>query len=257
MEILFEAGSIADICAQIQSAELYAEDFRVSALRLPRNLPVDTMKIAHTVGGVIGGKARLTRPCVTFLTVVTSEKIWLGRLLSESDGGWVAHQKRPYTTSSSLPTRLARTMVNLIASPTDRLVDPCCGTGTIVLEAAQMGMEVVGYDINPNMVKGTQANLAHYGLKAKVCLGDARQICGTFDAVATDLPYGIMLAGDASRDQEILRNIRHIAPKAAFVDIRELGGELIDLGYNVKQIVDAPKQRILRRIFIADTNRDG
>ena len=253
MEILFEGGSVAEICAQIKSAELHAEDFRVSVIRLPRNLRVDTMKMAHTVGGVIGGRARLTQPCVIFLTVVTSGKIWFGRLLSESDGRWVAHRKRPRVTSSSLPTRLARAMVNLIASPNNRLVDPCCGTGTIVLEAAQMGMDVVGYDINPNMVKATQANLAYYSLTAKVCLGDARRIRGRFDAVATDLPYGIMLTSDISRDEEILQNIRYIASKCAFVDIRDLSGRLIGLGYNVRQIIQVPKHNILRRIFITDT----
>lgn len=253
MEILFEGGSVAEICAQIKSAELHADDFRVTVFRLPRNLPVETMKIAHTVGAVIGGKVRLTLPRVIFLTVVTSEKIWFGRLLSESDGRWVTHRKRPHVTSSSLPTRLARAMVNLIASLGDRLVDPCCGTGTIVLEAAQMGIKVAGYDLNPNMVKATQKNLAHYGLTANVHLEDARQIRGRFDAVATDLPYGIMLPSDISRDDEILRNIRDLAPKAAFVDIRDLGGQLIDLGYTIRQIIHAPKHSILRRIFITDT----
>ena len=76
--ILFEAGSVAELLAQIKSAELYTEDFRVSAVRLPRNLQVDTMEIARIVGGVIGGKVCLTQPRVVFLTVVTSEKIWFG-----------------------------------------------------------------------------------------------------------------------------------------------------------------------------------
>ena len=38
MEILFEGGSVAEICAQIKSAELHADDFRVTVFRLPRNL---------------------------------------------------------------------------------------------------------------------------------------------------------------------------------------------------------------------------
>ena len=252
-EILFEAGSLAEICGQIKSAELHAEDFRVSVVRFPRNLHVDTMKIAHSVGGLIGGRVCLTEPRVIFLMVVTSEKIWFGRLLSESDGGWVSHQKRPYTTSSSLPTRLARAMINLIACPDDRLLDPCCGTGTIVLEAAQMGMEAVGYDINPNMVDATRANLTHYGLNATVYLGDAGQISEHFDVVATDLPYGIMLTSDITRDKKILQNLHRISAKAVFVDVRDLSGQLVNLGYNIKQVIHAPKYSIVRRIFITNT----
>ena len=74
-EILFEAGSLAEICGQIKSAELHAEDFRVSVVRFPRNLHVDTMKIAHSVGGLIGGRVCLTKPRVIFLMAVTSEEL--------------------------------------------------------------------------------------------------------------------------------------------------------------------------------------
>ena len=88
MEVLFEAGSVSEICAAIQTAELYAEDFRVSVVKRPRNLKADSMKVAHTVGGVIGGNARLTQPHTLFLAVITNERIWLGRVLSESDGRW-------------------------------------------------------------------------------------------------------------------------------------------------------------------------
>jgi tRNA G10 N-methylase Trm11 len=251
--LLFEGGSVAELCAQIKATGLHADDFRVFVVRLPRNLEVDAMKIAHIVGGVIGGKARLTQPRVAFLTVVTREKLWFGKLLFESDGWWVVHRKRPYVTSSALPTRLARAMVNLITAPGERLVDPCCGTGTIVVEAAHMGIEVVGYDINPGMVKATQGNLAHYGLKAEVRLADASQIDGQFDKLATDLPYGIMLDSDASRDEAVLRNVRRMASKAAFVDIRDLSGQLTDLGYTIETIIEAPKHSIVRRIFVADT----
>ncbi|MCH8289497.1 methyltransferase domain-containing protein [Candidatus Poribacteria bacterium] len=253
VEILFEGGSVSEICSQIRSAELHAEDFRVSIVKLPRNLKVDSMQTARIVGGVIGGKVNLTQPQVVFLTVITNDKIWLGRRLSESDGKWVEHSKRPHTTSSSLPTRLARVMVNLIASPEDRLLDPCCGTGTIVLEAAQMGMKVAGYDINPRMVGATAKNLDYYGLSGEIHLGDARRICSQSDAVATDLPYGINMVQNILRDREILQNIRTLAPKAAFVDVRDLSKELIDLGYRVEKVIPVPKHSILRRIFLTAT----
>ena len=253
MEILFEGGDISEVCGQIEASTLYAEDFRVSVVKRPRGLAADTMKIAHIVGGVIGGTVRLTQPRVVFLAVITNEQVWLGRLLSESDGRWLVHRKRPYMTSSALPTKLARAIVNLIADPSDRLVDPCCGTGTIVLEAAHMGMRVVGYDINPKMVKATQGNLAHHNLEANVWLGDARQISEPFDSLATNLPYGIMLDRTPTQDWEILQNLNNLAPKAAFVAIQDLSKPLEDLGYRIQQIVHVPKQNMVRRIYITDT----
>lgn len=254
MEVLFETASVSELCAQIKSAALHADDFRVSVAKRPRNLKVHTLHTADLIGNAICGRPDLTQPRVVFSTVVTNERIWLGRLLSQSDGRWVAHSRRPHTTSSSLPTRIARAMVNLVASPPDRLLDPCCGTGTIVLEAAQMGMTVAGCDINPRMVGAVQKNLAHYGLSAETYLGDARHIQGNFNAVVTDLPYGIRLKGDIQRDQEILRNVRHLAPKAVFVDVRNLDEQLVDLGYRVETVIPVPKPSVVRKIFVTATN---
>ena len=229
---------------------LYAEDFRVSVVKLPRNLGANSLQIAHEIGAEIGGQPHLDMPRVTFMAVVTDEKIWFGKLISKSDGRWLAHNKRPHVTSSSLPTRLARAIVNLIALPGDRLLDPCCGTGTIILEAAQMGVNAVGYDINVRMVGATRKNLKHYGLHADVQLGDARHICGRFNAVATDFPYGIGLVKHTGVDREILSRIRHLAPRAAFVHTRDLRGELVDLGYRIDNIVPARKHTMVRKIFI-------
>ncbi len=250
-EILFQTSSLTELCADLRSADLHADEFRVSVVKKPRSLEVNSMELARDIGSAIGGRANLSQPQVTFLAVVTAEQIWFGRLLSESDNVWLAHDQRPYVTSSSLPSRLARVLVNLMARPGDRLLDPCCGTGTIVMSAAHSGIQAVGYDNNPRMVGATTKNLQHFGLTADVALGDARQVSGQFDAVATDLPYGINLSKDKSQDIEILANLRTCAPKAAFIDLRDLTNPLNDLGYQIETVIPVPKLSIVRRIFIA------
>ena len=249
-EVLFETASLAELCANIRSADLHADEFRVSVVKKPRSLKVNSMTLARDIGNVINGNANLSEPRVTFLTVITDEKIWFGRLLSESDSIWLAHSQRPYVTSSSLPARLARVLVNLVASPGDSLLDPCCGTGTIVMSAAHSGIRAVGYDVNPRMVGATTKNLRHFGLSANVALGDATQIRGQFDAIATDLPYGINLVKDDSQEEEILSNLRTCAPKAAFIDLRDISRLLTDLGYQIEALLPVPKLSIVRRIFI-------
>ena len=256
-EVLFEATSVAELCAQIRAADLHADAFRVSIVKKPRNLQVSTTELGRQIGGVIGGKPNLTKPKVVFPTVVTEERLWFGRLLSESDGAWQAHNQRPHVTSSSLPARLARGLVNLVAdtpSTTDAeftLLEPCCGTGTIVISAAHLGIKTFGYDINPRMVGATTKNLAHFGLNAAVHLGDAREIRGEFSAIATDLPYGIALVKDTFRDAAILANLRHCAPKIGLIDIRDMRQPLADAGYRIEKIIPVPKQNLVRRVFIA------
>ena len=253
-EILFETTSISELCANLRSAGLYADDFRVSVVKKPRNLELDSMELARKIGSFIGGKPNLSSPRVVYLTVVTSEKIWFGHVLSETDAIWQTFNQRPHVTSSSLPSRLALALVNLVASPGEQLLDPCCGTGTIVMSAAYYGIQATGSDINRRMVGATTKNLQHFGLKADVRLEDARTMVGKFDAVATDLPYGISLVKDTVAAAEILANLRTCSPKAGFIDTRDLSQQLEDLGYKVEKIIPVPKLRLIRRIFITSNN---
>lgn len=59
-----------------------------------------------------------------------------------------------------LPPKLAQMMLNLAKPPHGTTVlDPFCGTGVVLLEAALQGYRIEGSDINQRMVDYTQANL--------------------------------------------------------------------------------------------------
>ncbi|MFZ1258709.1 MAG: hypothetical protein WAQ25_04540 [Candidatus Saccharimonas sp.] len=59
-----------------------------------------------------------------------------------------------------LPPKLARLMVNLAPVPSGRLLDPFCGTGVVLQEAALLGLDVYGSDLSAKMVDYTTENLA-------------------------------------------------------------------------------------------------
>lgn len=59
-----------------------------------------------------------------------------------------------------LPPKLAQTMLNLAqVKPGERVLDPFCGTGVVLQEAALMGCEVYGSDLSERMVRFTRDNL--------------------------------------------------------------------------------------------------
>ena len=58
-----------------------------------------------------------------------------------------------------LPPKLARMMVNLAPIKAGRILDPFCGTGVLLQEAALLGYDVYGTDLVPKMVQLTKANL--------------------------------------------------------------------------------------------------
>ena len=251
MRVIVRASGLPEFYHQLEKADLSSEEFRVSLVKFPRRLPVDSQQVMHQVGARIAGYPNLSNPKTTFLVIATQDEIWLGEVLSESDGSWNEHSQKAILYSSSLPTRLARAMVNLVTAPGDRIIDPCCGSGTILIEAASMGIKALGCDINPKLVTTSIENLKYFNLSSPVLLADARNIAGSFDAVVTDLPYGRNCPTDEKLCGEILENIRNLAPKAAIVTGEDMSKSLAQMGYRIEQVIPVPKASLTRYIHVS------
>jgi tRNA (guanine10-N2)-dimethyltransferase len=111
---------------------------------------------------------------------VPQQKVdWIKRLIST----------RKFFHPSMLEPRLCRAMVNLArVKEGDTIVDPFCGTGSILIEAQEFRIKSIGYDILSEMCKGAKRNLIE-----NVAICDAVQMplnASTVDAIITDVPYG-------------------------------------------------------------------
>lgn len=99
--------------------------------------------------------------------------------------------KRPEPKPISLHPKLARCMVNLTgAYEGELIVDPFCGTGGILIEAAFCGFKVRGNDIEEKMIEHSIKNLKHYGLKGNFGVNDYFSSKRKYKYIVTDLPYG-------------------------------------------------------------------
>jgi tRNA G10 N-methylase Trm11 len=63
------------------------------------------------------------------------------------------------TDMGMLPPKLARIMCNLTGLQTGTIWDPFCGSGTIPMEAAILGLNVLASDISEEAIKSTEENL--------------------------------------------------------------------------------------------------
>ncbi len=102
---------------------------------------------------------------------------------------------RPFFRSIALPVYLSRSLVNLSRVKEGMtFLDPFCGTGSILIEAALIGLRTIGLDLNWEMARGSVSNLRSYGLKIPFTIvGNALNLPlpeGSIDAIATDPPYG-------------------------------------------------------------------
>ena len=119
--------------------------------------------------------------------------------------------QRPFFRSVLVPRRRARCLVNLTGvQPGQRFLDPFCGTGALLVEAALIGAEACGSDIDPVMVAGSRENLRHEALPGHLRRIDARRLAEwgtTFDGIATDIPYGRSASTHGSDLGELFRQL--------------------------------------------------
>jgi tRNA (guanine10-N2)-dimethyltransferase len=162
----------------------------------------DTKKIERSLGKELEDEKNqvdLENPDKTIRVYIFEEKYVIGRLVEDIDRSLFEkrkNQNRPFSSPVSLDPVLARVLVNLTGvKPGEKLLDPFCGTGGILIEAGLCGIDVYGTDMQKEMVEGTRENLEEYGVlrhsirQAKI--GDVEEVFDQkFDAVVADVPYG-------------------------------------------------------------------
>jgi len=242
----------ADLSRALQPIRPEFERFRVTLITLPPRPKVSSHEAIVEAARHVCGSVDVSDP-LTELLLVGSEGDWrLGRVISRASKTYLAHERKPHAFSSALPARVARAMVNLAAVPGDTVIDPCCGVGTILLEAWAAGMRAVGGDLNPKLAGMACANLRHFGRPPWVCAADATTPWATADAVVTDFPYGRQCARDPRLYERLLAALPAFAPKLAVVTAEDIEAMLGDAGYDVLQTADVLKSHgFRRRVYLA------
>jgi tRNA (guanine10-N2)-dimethyltransferase len=191
----------------------------------------------------------------------------LGWLACESvrDFGDRTPTERPFVQPGSMDPLLARALANVAgARPGALLVDPMCGTGGLLSEAALVGADVVGVDAQRKMVRGARENLAAAlaegveGLPEpgafSVLRGDATRLPlrdEAADAVVFDAPYGRQSKIESSSLETLvgdaLAEARRVAPRAVVVGDRSWGDAARDAGWTVDGTFERRVHRSLTR----------
>ena len=176
--------------------------------------------IEQEIGGALfeaGWKIDLTKPDITLRVIAVNHEdshtstprggnsnlIW--GVKSEGTSSWDDRTapKRPFFKPISLDPRLARSMANIACPEGGKILDPFCGTGGIILEAAELSLKAYGSDADSRMVEGSRENLA-WAEESQNMSSDAefRRCSATtlqdswgdeapFNGFAFDPPYGL------------------------------------------------------------------
>ncbi|MCP8308708.1 MAG: methyltransferase domain-containing protein [archaeon] len=130
---------------------------------------------------------------------------------------------RPFFHPSALYPKFARGLVNLShVKEGEIILDPFCGTGSILIEASIIGIDTIGIDISMKMCKGAMNNLKHYMLESLgIINSDALMLpIKNVNAVVTDIPYGRCASSRGIRTlnllQEFISQAEDIMPKGRY-----------------------------------------
>lgn len=153
------------------------------------------------------------------LTIVQTESVQDWRAWSRRDYGRPVRDPR----RGMLPPKLARTLINLAQVPAPgSLLDPFCGVGTVLMEAALLGYRtLIGSDRDPTAIGATRLNWTwlrqtagvvarpHFVASAVEDLGKLG--IGPVDAIVTEADLGPA-------------NLARLAPTARVAKLRQLSG---------------------------------
>lgn len=115
--------------------------------------------------------AVLLHHAVLEILVIRTEEstiLALTEAVQDIDAWTKIDRQKPYADRKKgmLPPKIARIMVNLACgstpNPESVLLDPFCGSGTVLMEAAARGLELIGTDLDKDAVVGTTQNLEWY-----------------------------------------------------------------------------------------------
>lgn len=161
-----------------------------------RNYTVDEIKqaVAAGVEAISGWRYRSSdqESEINIRLFMEHEHVYVGMRLGDRP-----LYKRPYKQAhvpGSLKPSVAAALLQMAGVQAgDRVLDPCCGAGTILIEAALMGAHAQGGDSTQDALDAAHANARAAAVEVDVQRWDARRLplaSAAVDHVVTNLPWG-------------------------------------------------------------------
>jgi len=257
VSLMFIGVSSTDLAEQVTTIELNEATFKVTYLEAESNSTLTPMNFAEKravereVGWQIRGKAEMRTPERVFAILRLADR-WLFGECWTNKAIWLEHKNKPQNYSTALNTRLARAAVNIaVPNPEGiKAIDPCCGIGTVLIEARSMGIDIIGNDLNPLAVMGARVNLAHFELACSVTVGDMRFIEGSFDAAILDLPYNLCSVISPDEQLEMLESAHNLARRVVIITAESIDSLIFRAGFVIRDRCVVKKGSFTRQVIV-------
>jgi tRNA G10 N-methylase Trm11 len=257
ISVMYEGGSVSDIAEQVAGVQLLGATFKIISLKTNDRAPSEKMAYAEhraierEIGACIRGEANVHEPDQVFGVITLGGKWYFGQL-SKNQSVYLHHVQKPRSYSMALPVRVARAAVNIaVPHPQGvKAIDPCCGIGTVLVEALSMGIDIIGRDNNPLVAQGARENLVFFGFVGTVKLGMIADITEQYDVAIIDMPYNLVSKISPEEQLSILQHARRIASKAVVISIEPIDEMILNAGFTIADQGIADKGSFSRYVFL-------
>lgn len=254
IKIIYSDESLDRMVRKIKEDNLSYDDFKVSYVKYEQGdvQYEDRLEATRKIGFVVNGYPDMHKPRNP-LAVTKINGLWIFGEYERNDFKWQKHNDKPYSYSNALGLRMARALVNIAMKDNEEgtLIDPCCGVGTVVIEALDLGIKVKGCEISKQIAYNARENVEFLGyLRDTIVCYDMHKIKDKYDSAIIDIPYGLFSPVTLEEQKAIIHTARNICEKMVIVTFEDMEKFIVEAGFSVIDKCVVPKGNFKRHILV-------
>ena len=254
IKIIYSDESLDRMVRKIKEDNLSYDDFKVSYVKSEQGdvQYEDRLEATRKIGFVVNGYPDMHKPRNP-LAVTKINGLWIFGEYERNDFKWQKHNDKPYSYSNALGLRMARALVNIAMKDNEEgtLIDPCCGVGTVVIEALDLGIKVKGCEISKQIAYNARENVEFLGyLRDTIVCYDMHKIKDKYNSAIIDIPYGLFSPVTLEEQKAIIHTARNICEKMVIVTFEDMEKFIVEAGFSVIDKCVVPKGNFKRHILV-------
>lgn len=254
IKIIYSDESLDRMVRKIKEDNLSYDDFKVSYVKSEQGdvQYEDRLEATRKIGFVVNGYPDMHKPRNP-LAVTKINGLWIFGEYERNYFKWQKHNDKPYSYSNALGLRMARALVNIAMKDNEEgtLIDPCCGVGTVVIEALDLGIKVKGCEISKQIAYNARENVEFLGyLRDTIVCYDMHKIKDKYDSAIIDIPYGLFSPVTLEEQKAIIHTARNICEKMVIVTFEDMEKFIVEAGFSVIDKCVVPKGNFKRHILV-------
>ena len=254
ISILYKEKDVKEIIRKIKEDKVSYNKFKVNYIKneIDDISYEERLSLLKDIGFVITGIPDIHMPQVN-LAVIKVNDFWIFGEMKKNNLSWQKYDKKPYSYSNALTVKMARALVNIAVANKEecKVVDPCCGIGTVVMEALDMGINIKGFELSKQIASNARDNIEYFGYERDIILqGNMHDISEKYNVSIVDIPYGLFSPVTKEEQQEIINTARRISDEMIIVTFEDMKKEIVSAGFEIIDKCTVKKGSMNRYISI-------